>query len=445
MRYFVHSEETISTMLGATKKSSIDELFSSIPKSARVHEQLKLPPKMDEMRLKEFLEPFYYAPACKNFLGAGCTMHFVPEWVSQQLMRAEWYTSYTPYQPEASQGTLQAIFEFQTMVSSLFGLECANASMYDGATALVEALLMAIRTTGKKTVIVPTTVHPEYRRTILTYFSFTNFRMIEVDFAPNGVVDKLDDVCRDVSHDLAAIAFSSPNFFGRIEDGAALVEQAHAHNALAIGVITDMTAASVLPSLGSLGVDIAVGEGLGLLGGISLGGPGVGLFATKKSLLRQLPGRIVGETRDKNARTGYVLTLSTREQHIRREKATSNICTNHNLMALAFAMTLAAYGKTGFARLGTTNIKKTLYFRRCLAEHDVAPRFVGAHYNETVIDVGARLHTVLEKAAREKIIPGLALEKFYPDLKGHLLVSTTELAHDRDIKRLSAIISGVDG
>lgn len=434
-------------MLKAVNKTSLDELFSSLPAHARFGRELDLPKKLDELRLKRELSPFSTPLGFKSFLGAGATEHFVPEWVSQQLLRAEWYTSYTPYQPEASQGTLQAIFEFQSMVASLLGLEVANASMYDGATALVEALLMAIRTKAKKTVVLSSAIHPEYRETVRTYLLAADFRVVEVGFDKSGLTkhDDLLALLTEVKSDLAAVAIQSPNFFGRIEETAAVAKLAHEHDALLVGATTDLSSCSLLSSFGRNGADIAVGEGLGLVGGISLGGPGVGMFACRRSLLRQMPGRLVGKTSDKSDRVGYVLTLSTREQHIRREKATSNICTNHNLMALAFSMTMSAYGKQGLRNLGQVNIKKAIFLRHCLAKLGVKIAFLGPHYNETVIDLGdpSLLEKRLATARQHNIIAGVPLAKFYPELDGRLLIATTELHEDDDIKMLADILGGV--
>lgn len=443
MRYFAHTPEVISHMLKTMGKSSIEELFSSIPKSAQLDRALNLPKAMDEKALKKELSSFL-ASSPISFLGAGATLHFAPEWISQQLLRAEWYTSYTPYQPEASQGTLQGIFEFQSMVASLFGMEVANGSMYDGATALTESLLMAVRTQGRKKVILSKTIHPEYREVVHNYFKMAELSVIEIDFL-SGITDleKLKATLKEIGPECAAIAIQSPNFFGRIEEFFTISQLAHEHNALMIGVTTDLSACPLLPSFKTLGADIAVGEGLGLLGAINLGGPGVGLFACLKSLIRQMPGRLAGQTTDRKGQVGYTLTLSTREQHIRREKATSNICTNHNLMALALSMNLASYGQTGFLNLAKINLRKTLLFRKSLGV-DVA--FLGPHYNETVIDFKDK-NILLErvKKAREKgLLAGVTLEKFYPELSSHLLVSTTELHEDSDIKKLANILSGAN-
>lgn len=444
MRYFVHTKETVDFMLNTINRSSLDELFSSIPKQACRTDDLALPRKLDERTLKQELLRRFSSKPLVNFIGAGATAHFAPEWISQQLMRAEWYTSYTPYQPEASQGTLQAIFEFQTMVASLFGLEVANASMYDGATALMEAILMAMRSTGKKTVILSSTIHPEYRATVKTYLRFIDATCLEVGFDQTGLLDhaQLTKLAHEHGHDLAAVAVQSPNFFGRIEQVSAVSTIAKRHKALLIGCVTELGASALLPSFGALGADIAVGDGLGFLGSISFGGPGVGLFACKRSLLRQMPGRLVGATTDREGNLGYVLTLSTREQHIRREKATSNICTNHNLMALALSMNLASYGKSGLIDLAKTNLKKTLYFRSRLQAYGKQPAFLGPHFNETVVNVGPSLKQKLAALAQKNMVGGLPLKQFFTELDGHVMVSCTELHDDTAIDYLAKTLCG---
>lgn len=439
MRYFNHAPESVRHMLGVMGKNGLEDLFKSLPLELRLKRPLDLPAPKDELNLKRELSPFCAKPNLINFIGAGATEHFVPEWVSQQLLRAEWYTSYTPYQPEVSQGTLQAIFEFQSMTASLLGMEIANASMYDGATALVEALLMACRVTGKKNVVISSTLHPEYRATLASYLDPIGIKIITLDFDGCGAtqLSSLEDTLKQ--HEVAALALQSPNFFGRIEDFQSFSSLIHQHQALFVSCTTDPSACALLLDSGA---DIAVAEGLGFVGAISLGGPGVGLLAAKKSLLRQMPGRLVGQTTDKFGKSGFTLTLSTREQHIRREKATSNICTNHNLMALAFAMTMSAYGKSGLRNLALKNMRKTLLFRRYLKESGASIAFIGPHYNESVVRVASDniLDQLLLKARQINLVAGLKLSGFYPHLSGHLLVNTTELHSDEDIKKLATLL-----
>jgi len=434
MRYLSHTEGDIREMLQVIGSTSTNALFKSIPSDFRLKRPLDIEDGLTEIELKRRLKQMASLPPKMCFLGAGATAHFSPEIVSQQLLRGEWLTAYTPYQPEASQGTLQAIFEFQTMVASLLGCEVSNASMYDGATATAEAMLMSLRLRPEAdTIVVSKGVHPEYRQVAQTIVGAAGYKIIECDLNEAGVTD-FDITLERV----AAVVYQTPNFLGLLEAQKKIIDWAHAHNAIAVAVNTEPVAFGVVESPGNLGADIVVSEGIGLCGHLSLGAPGVGLFATSKHYLRQMPGRLCGQTTDSKGRRGFVLTLSTREQHIRREKATSNICTNHNLMALAFSMTLALYGKSGFATLAKTNLQKTLYLRRECAKAGLKLVFSGSHFNETVLRFPSEtiLQNKLKSLAAERIFAGVALSKWYPQYEGHLLVSTTELHSDSDIQEL---------
>jgi glycine dehydrogenase subunit 1 len=420
MRYLSHTPDDIVNMLSTIGKPDLESLFDSIPKANRLNQPLRLPQALSEIELKTLLNKLAGQPPKQSFFGAGACSHFVPELVSQLLLRGEWLTAYTPYQPEVSQGTLQAIFEFQTMTASLFGLEIANASMYDGATALAEACLMACRLRpGTQKVFIPKTVHPEYREVCQTILSAAKI-----------------SITQDPSEKVAGVIYQNPNFFGQLENQAQIIKEAHAQNALAIAVCTDPVALGAIASPGSLGADIAVGEGIGLCGHLSLGAPGVGLFATKKEFLRQMPGRLCGQTVDSKGQRGYVLTLSTREQHIRREKATSNICTNHNLMALAFTISLSLYGKSGFKELAFQNIKKTIYFRQQAQTAGLKLLFDGPHFNETVLKLTPAQIQNVKKLEQEDIFAGVFLDHWYPEYSNCLMVSTTELHTEEAIDHL---------
>lgn len=420
MRYLSHTSDDISNMLQVIGKPNIESLFDSIPAENRLKTPLKLPAALSEIELKTLLQAYAGQAPKLSFLGAGATPHFSPELVSQLLLRGEWLTAYTPYQPEVSQGTLQAIFEFQTIIASLFGLEISNASMYDGATALAEACLMACRLRpGIQRVFIPTSVHPEYRQVCQTFLSAAQIQ----------IVDKLDSP-------VAAIVYQNPNFFGQLENQVEIISQAHQNQALAIAICTDLVALGAIASPGSLGADIAVGEGIGLCGHLSLGAPGVGLFATKKEFLRQMPGRLCGQTVDSKGQRGFVLTLSTREQHIRREKATSNICTNHNLMALALTMTLSLYGKSGFRELAYHNIKKTIYLREKAKLAGLKILWDGPHFNETVFELTPSQVQAVKNLEQQDIFAGVFLERWYPQYPNCLLVTTTELHTETQIDSL---------
>ncbi len=374
MRYIPHTDADVERMLRTVGASSVAELFAGlIPDAVRLKRPLDLPPALDEptlrMHLHELAErnaasrPVAPSGATLAFLGAGLHPHAIPAAVDMLLQRSEFYTSYTPYQPELAQGTLQAVFEFQTIVSELTGLEVANASMYDGATACTEAVLMARRVTGRDRALFLGGKHPEYLEVARTYLAALPGRADVVPRDPKtGATDPA--ALRDaLGPDVACVVAQNPNFYGVVMDLEPIVEAAHAAGAMVIVVTTDPVFYAAGRSPGEVGADIAVAEGIGLALGSSLGGPGVGLFATRAAHVRQMPGRLVGETVDRDGRRGYVLTLSTRQQHIRREKATSNICTNQGLVALAFTIHLSLLGKVGLARLARLVYSKTMYLR----------------------------------------------------------------------------------
>jgi len=348
MQYLPHTDEDIQAMLRAIGIDHLDDLFATVPEGCRLKGTLNLPGPLSEWELNDHMEGLAarmaVGPGIKAFIGAGRYEHFIPASVSYLLARSEFVTSYTPYQPEMSQGTLQAIYEYQTLAARLLGMEVATASHYDGATALAESLLMAIRVTGRTRVAVSRLVHPLYRQTIQTYFEPTGYEMVELPYLPDGTTD-LSGL--NECDDLAGVAVQSPNFFGCIEDLQKAGEQIHETGALFVPCFTEALAYGLLKNPGTLGADIACGEGQSLGIPLSYGGPGLGMIASSKAHMRKLPGRLVGQTRDLEGRRGFVLTLATREQHIRREKATSNICTNNSLCALAAVMYMASLGKTG--------------------------------------------------------------------------------------------------
>lgn len=431
MRYLAHTQNDIEEMLKTIGKPDIESLFESIPKSIQLQRPLQIPKGASELELKQTLLERAPVQMEKNFRGAGATAHFVPEIVSQLLLRSEWYTAYTPYQPEASQGTLQAIFEFQTLVCELLGCEIANASMYDGATAFAEALLMALRLkSGSGCVLVSSAIHPEYRATARTYLQAGGFEMIEIPVCENGQTQPASLEAKIAHYKPAAIAYQTPNFLGQLENQKALIDMAHQHQALVVAVNTDPVAFAVITPPAKLGADIVVSEGLGLLGHLHLGGPGVGLFGTRQQFLRQMPGRLCGQTVDQDGKRGFVLTLSTREQHIRREKATSNICTNHGLMALAFSITLSLYGKVGLRQLAMRNLAHTDFFRQLCREHGVKQLFNGPHFNETAI------------VTNQADLPAVGLADFYPEYAQAALVCTTEMHTQDDIRTLAQSLKG---
>lgn len=433
MRYFSHTPEEIESMLKVIGKSDVTSLFDSIPDAAKNKSNAGFA-SLTEMELMGELEKRadHRPRAC--FIGAGATRHFVPQIVSQQLLRSEWYTAYTPYQPEVAQGTLQAIFEFQTMVASLFGCDVANASMYDGATALAEAMLMAVRIKrNKKTILVSRAVHPEYREVCKSFLEPLDLQLIAIPIGSDGKTDgnQLKAALDEYGADIAAVAFQTPNFLGCLENQREIVDNVHQNGSLAIAANTEPLAYAMYEPPGSEGADIVIGEGIGFCGHLSLGAPGVGLFACKKEFVRQMPGRLVGQSVDEDGKRAFVLTLATREQHIRRERATSNICTNHSLMALAFSIAVSCYGKNGFIEAAGINQSRL----DDLIKSGMKVKFDSDQFNETVFQFPSEKELDERMAAlhQKKIYPGVKLSRWYPEYEGCLLTNVTELHHPDDI------------
>ncbi len=442
MRYLPHTEDEIRQMLERIGVGSLDDLFDPIPASHRLGRPLALEPALDESSLMDHLAELAgrnEAARSLSFIGAGMYDHHVPPAVDQLLVRSEFYTAYTPYQAEVSQGTLQATYEFQTMVCQLLGMEVANSSMYDGASATAEAVLMARRITKRTHVVVSEGLHPEYRQVVDVYLKGLDEEP-QVEVAPLGEdgrtdLDRLDALVRD---DTAAVVVGYPNFFGCVEDLAAVRERATKRGALLIAATWEPYALSVLRPPGDFGADIAVGEGQALAVPPQLGGPGVGLFSCKKEHVRHMPGRLVGETVDAEGRRGWVLTLSTREQHIRRERATSNICTNHGLIALAMGIRTAMLGRKGFQEVGRLCLSRAEYLKARIAELErfslptSAPTF-----NELVVRrEDGKAAPLLASLAARGILAGVDLSRWYAGRDRDFLVAVTERQSKADIDRL---------
>jgi len=427
-------------MLSAVGVSHLDELFADIPEKFRIKKIPGIPAALSEQETFAVMN----ALAGRNKLpqltltGAGAYHHYIPVVVGHIAGRAEFYTAYTPYQPEISQGLLQAIYEYQTMIARLTGTEIANASMYDGASAMAEAAVLCAKMSNRTKMLVARSVHPEYRQVLRTYAWANGYTVVELPYAPSGQID-LNALQRKLDDQVAAVIVQSPNFFGVIEDVAPVVDASHAKGALLIAAFTDGTSLGVLNPPGAAGADFVVGEGQSFGNPLNYGGPYLGIFAAREKFMRRIPGRLVGATVDKNGRRGFVLTLQTREQHIRREKATSNICSNEALCALAAGVYLAALGKN-LKKLAELNIYKTQYLKQRLLElagwKEVFPAPV---YNEFVLhcpDAGK----VNEKLKNEGIIGGYALNRDYPELENALLFCATEMISRDDIERIIAIL-----
>jgi glycine dehydrogenase subunit 1 len=442
MRYLPHTEEEITEMLQVVGVDSLEDLFIQVPEDCCCRLRLDLPAALTEWELNAHMDRLAgrtaSAAACKNYMGAGSYEHFIPAVVPHLLSRGEFVTAYTPYQPEMSQGTLQGIFEYQTLTARLLGMEVANASMYDGASALAEALLMACRITRKRRVAVSKAVHPHYRRVAGTYFAPTEYAIEEFDFSTDG---RSDPDAFSGREDLAAVALQSPNFFGCIEDLRVFSEKTHAAGALFITAFTEPLAYGLLKNPGNLGADIACGEGQSLGIPQSFGGPGLGMFAAKMTHVRNMPGRLVGKTTDMDGKRGFVLTLSTREQHIRREKATSNICTNNSLCALSAAMYMAVLGKTGFRNLAQLNLDKSAYLKDRLAQSGFSPAFAAPTFNEFTVEAGPDFEHKRRTLMDKGILAGVPLAPYYPALSGHYLFCVTETKTQEDLDALVAEVT----
>jgi glycine dehydrogenase subunit 1 len=443
LRYIPNSPEERAEMLHQVGLNSADELFDSIPRDLRLTRSLNTTPALSEIELLAGFEQLATRnPGAQrtSFLGAGAYQHYIPTIVDHIISRSEFFTAYTPYQPEISQGTLQAIFEFQTLVCQLTGMEVANASMYDGSTALAEAVLMAERVTKRSKVIACGAIHPEYLEVITTYVQHAGIELLHAPIdtktgQTSTALDLLDDKT-------AALVVQSPNFFGCIEDVAALAEKAHAVGALLIVTVTEAISLGLLRSPGACGADIVVAEGQSFGVPLSFGGPYVGLFATREKYARQIPGRLVGEAYDKEGRRGFVLTLATREQHIRREKATSNICTNEGLIALATTVYLETMGRRGLQEAAAQCAQKAAYAaNRIGGLEGFSVPYTGPRFNEFVVRAPVDARQLLARLASESnITGGLPLSRYYPDRPNEFLVCVTEI---NSRAQIDALIDGL--
>ena len=445
MRYHPHTPGDVRTMLDVIGAKDVEDLFRSIPEGLRLRRPLDVPPAVDEIGLLAEARRL----AARNevahppFLGAGCAPHHVPPAVDQLLLRGEFFTAYTPYQPEVSQGTLTALFEWQTFVCLLTGLEVSNASMYDGATAMAEAALMATRITERSRIVVSAAVHPEHRKVLATYLRASHDAIVTVPFGDDGRTDRAA-LERAVDGDTAAVILGYPNFLGVVDalpEAAAVARKA---GAVTISVTQEAVALGLLQAPGALGVDVAVGTFQSFGNGMSFGGPAPGFLAVREAHVRQMPGRICGATVDKHGRRGFVLTLSTREQHIRREKATSNICTNSGLTALAATIHLSLLGKKGLSELARLNFARAGMLREAMKRAGFGLAFSGPTFNEMAFQVGDA-EAVVARLAKRGIAAGLPLSRIYPDdprARGALLSAATEVHAPELIELFAQAVKG---
>lgn len=437
--FIPHTSADDAAMLAEIGIASIDDLFDSVPASLRSTRPLDVPPSLSEPELLDHIAALAgrdEGALLTCFAGGGAYEHHVPSVARALASRGEFATSYTPYQPELSQGVLQAVFEFQTAVCELFGMEVANASLYDGASALVEAVNLAARVTGRSSAVVAGTVHPHYREVLRTYTSGLGFTLVEVAPGPDGTVEWADAEIDEP----ACVVTQYPNFFGRLEDLRGASARAHAHGALSVAV-ADPTAMGVLASPGAQGADVVAGEGAAFGNPMMYGGPYVGFFATKLEHVRQVPGRISGETSDADGRRSFVLTLQAREQHIRRARATSNVCTNQTLMAIAATIHLAWLGPEGLRRMGELCMQRAHLARERLAEiPGCRVRYDGPTFKEFVLETPLPGERLVSTLADRGFLVGPALGRWYPDLADCVLVAVTERRTEEDISGLAEAI-----
>lgn len=443
MRYLPLTEADRQEMLATIGVPSIEALYGDVPADALLSEPVDLPAHQDEMAVERAFRGF----AAQNlspttapcFLGAGLYRHHIPAAVDHLIQRGEFLTAYTPYQPEIAQGTLQYLFEFQTQVALLTGMEVANASMYDGATAAAEAVLMAKRLTRREGVLLSGGLHPHYRAVIETYGRFLGLSATALP--PNPAAE--ETISNGIDAATACVVVQNPDVFGRVHDLSPLAAQCHAAGALLVVVVTEVVSLGLLPPPGEMGADIVAGDGQSLGNALSFGGPTVGLFAAREKFVRQMPGRLVGQTVDADGRRGFVLTLATREQHIRRDKATSNICTNAGLCSLAFTVHLTLLGEAGFTHLARLNHARAVVVSERLAAIAGVEVITTSFFNEFTLRLPMPAATVVDRMAARGVLGGVPLARLFPDdpaLANLLLVAVTETVSDDDVAALVAAL-----
>lgn len=444
--YIPNSPEDEKLMLESIGAGSVEELFEDIPAEVRLGRKLNLGSGMSELELARYIKSV--AGKNKNtdeltcFLGAGAYDHYIPSVIKHITSRSEFYTAYTPYQPEISQGTLQVIFEYQTMIANLTGMDVSNASMYDGASACAEAAMMACENTKRKSVVVSKTVHPETRKVLKTYMGFQGVEVVEIDFA-DGTTD-LEKLRAAVSNTTAGVIVQNPNFFGIVEDMTEIEKIAHGSKSMFIVSVADPISLGILKSPGEMGADIVVGEGQAFGNHLNYGGPYLGFMATTTKLMRKLPGRIVGQTNDIDGKRAFVLTLQAREQHIRREKATSNICSNQALNALTAAVYLTTMGKQGIREVAEQCARKAHYaYNEILKTGNYKPVFDKPFFKEFAVKGTSGAGKVNTELLNNGILGGFDLSTEYPELSNSMLLCVTEKRTKSEIDKLISILADV--
>lgn len=442
MRYLPLTDADRKVMLARIGASGIDDLFVDVPTEARLSGPVDLPPAAGEMeverQLVDLAESNVSAGSGPFFVGAGAYRHHIPATVDHIIQRGEFMTSYTPYQPEIAQGTLQYLFEFQTQVALLMGMGVANASLYDGSTACGEAILMARRLTRRRKAILSGNLHPHYRAVSETLTRYTGDELMALASAPEDPATAMDRMIDEIDDQTSCVVVQNPDVFGHVVDLKPVADAAHKSGALLVVVVTEVVSLGALRSPGEMGADIAVGEGQSLGVGLNFGGPYLGLFAVRAEFVRQMPGRLCGETVDAEGNRGYVLTLSTREQHIRREKATSNICTNSGLCALAFSVHMSLLGEAGLRQLASINHMKALDLKSKLTKAGVDV-LNESFFNELTLRLNRPAAEVVEDLAKQGILAGVPADRLFGERKHRhlLLLAVTETASEADIERLT--------
>jgi glycine cleavage system P protein (glycine dehydrogenase) subunit 1 len=444
MRYLPLSDNDRKVMLDKIGVAAVNDLYKDVPEAARLKNPIGLPDNASELQV----ERHFQGLAAKNkaafsgpfFVGGGAYRHHVPASVDHLIQRGEFLTSYTPYQPEISQGTLQYLFEFQTQVALLTGMDVANASLYDGSTGCAEAILMARRITRKHKAILSGNLHGHYLDVAKTVTQFTDEKMDDLEPCPEKPDEDFERILRHLDDDTSCVVVQNPDVFGHIHDLTSLAEKVHQNGALLIVVVTEVVSLGAMKSPGEMGADIVVAEGQSIGGGLNFGGPYLGLFATREKFVRQIPGRLCGETVDEDGKRGFVLTLSTREQHIRREKATSNICTNSGLTALAFCIHMTLLGEKGLRALAMANHKRTLDLKAALKGTGLSV-LNSAFFNEVSVKLPKPAAAVVEALAEKGIFAGVPASRLFPgnqDVENVLILAATELNTDEDFAALEA-------
>lgn len=444
--YIPHTSEDEREMLKSVGLNSVDELFSDIPEDIALKRELDMATSKSEIEVASYLTKLSQKNKTINemacFLGAGAYDHYIPSIVDHIISRSEYYTSYTPYQPEISQGTLQYLFEYQTLICNLTGMEVSNASLYDGGTAIAEAALMVASVARKDEIIISKTVNPEARRVLKTYAHTQGFKVVEVDMK-DGVTD-LEELEKNISKDTGAVVVQSPNFFGIIEDLKATSDVVHTSKKAGLIASVDPISLGILKRPGDLGVDVVVGEGQGMGIPLSFGGPYLGFMAANDKYMRKLPGRIVGQTEDMDGKRSFVLTLTAREQHIRREKATSNICSNQGLNTLAATVYMVTLGKEGLREVALQSTKKAHYaLEKIIKSGKYRPLFDKPFFKEFAITSDIDPDKITDRLKEDNIIGGYDLGIDYPQFKNSILYAVTEKRTREEIDRLSSVLEGI--